>query len=273
MKIEFLFPELVTLYGEKANVEYLAKCLPQARLVTTSLGEGPAFAIPEKNPAALPELKGEGRKILPPELCYIGSMEEDYFEAALESLRPYKKALEKYIKSGRILLATGNAIDLFGKKIEWKDRVYPDGHIADCTLEGLGLFDMVSVVRRDQTRHNSWYYGEFENIKILGHRSTFSRQYGGSSDPFITTLGGFGMNDETKQEGVHRDGFYGTTLLGPLLIMNPELTRYFIGKMCELSGEKAPSELFEEKLIMEAYHNRLAYLSKPDARYAMGALG
>ncbi len=81
------------------------------------------------------------------------------------------------------------------------------------------------------------------------------------------------MNDETKQEGVHRDGFYGTTLLGPLLIMNPELTRYFIGKMCELSGEKAPSELFEEKLIMEAYHNRLAYLSKPDARYAMGALG
>ena len=179
-------------------------------------------------------------------------------------------------------MATGNAIDIFGRTIEWKDRVYPDGHIADCTIEGLGLFDLKSVVRRDYSRHNSWYYGEFEGMKILGHRSTFSRQYGGEKDPFIQTLGGVGMNDETKQEGIHRDGFYGTTLLGPLLIMNPPLTKYLIGKMTEQGARPAdadsskaapPVKLFEEKWAMEAYENRLAYLSKPGARYEMGALG
>ncbi|MBQ1367540.1 MAG: hypothetical protein IIY45_05570 [Firmicutes bacterium] len=270
MKIEFLFPELVTLYGEKANVEYLAKCLPDAEVVTTSLSEGPAFAIRQEDKAS---------SITIPDFVYIGSMEEDFFEAAIAALKPYKKALEKYIKSGRIFLATGNAIDIFGKTIEWKDRVYPDGHISDCTIEGLGLFELKSVVRRDYSRHNSWYYGEYEGIKVLGHRSTFSRQYGAEKDPFIKTLGGFGMNDETKQEGVHRDGFYGTTLLGPLLIMNPPLTKYLIGKMLGRDEKKTrfadqkPITLFEEKWAMEAYENRLSYLSKPGARYEMGALG
>ena len=264
MTIEFLYPELVTLYGEKANVEYLAKCLPEAKGVTTSLSEGPDFALPASGKSSISQ----------PELVYIGSMEEDFFEAALAALRPYRKALIRYIESGRIFLATGNAIDLFGKKIEWKDRVYPDGHIADCTLEGLGLFDFTAVVKRDQSRHNSWFYGDYEGIKIMGHRSTFSRQYGVEADPFIQTLGGVGMDDETKQEGVHRDGFYGTTLLGPLLIMNPPLTKYLIGKIKARTGAKEEKiELFEEKWVMEAYENRLAYLSKPDARYVMGALG
>ena len=272
MRIEFLFPELVTIYGEKANVEYLEKCLPDAQVVTTSLEEGPAFALPLSQTMKAGEDASKKKPSLP-DLCYIGSIQEDYFEAALSSLRPYKKGLERYIKSGRIFLATGNAIDLFGKTIEWKDRVYPDGTVKDCVLEGLGLYDYKSVIHRDQTRHNSWYYGEYENMKIMGHRSTFSRIYGGEVFPFIKTLGGFGMNDETKQEGIHQDDFYATTLLGPLLIMNPDLTKYFIRKMAESSGEKAPENLFEEKLIYEAYHNRLSYLSKPDARYVMGALG
>lgn len=288
MKIEFLFPELVTLYGEKANVEYLKKSLPGAQLVTTSLGEGPAFAIPFTNASTGNISSSKFSATIPaPDFCYIGSMEEEFFEPALSALRPYKKALERYIDSGRIFLATGNAIDLFGTKIEWKNRVYPDGHVADCVLEGLGLFDMTSVIRRDQSRHNSWFYGEFEDIKIMGHRSTFSRQFMTSqsaqaddsaeaqsiAEEFIHTLGGFGMNDETKQEGVRRGGFYGTTLLGPLLIMNPPLTKYFIRQMEQTSGETAPETLFEEKMAMEAYQNRLAYLSKPDARYIMGALG
>ena len=79
MKIEFLFPELVTLYGEKANVEYLAKCLPQAQVVTTKLTEGPAFAIRQDNKAAA---------IMSPDFVYIGSMEEDFFEAAIAALKP-----------------------------------------------------------------------------------------------------------------------------------------------------------------------------------------
>ena len=61
--------------------------------------------------------------------------------------------------------------------------------------------------------------------------------------------------------------------------MIPPLTKYLIGKMLGRDEKKTrladtkPITLFEEKWAMEAYENRLSYLSKPGARYEMGALG
>ena len=37
MKIEILYPEICTLYGDKGNTMYLQKCLPDAEFVTTGL--------------------------------------------------------------------------------------------------------------------------------------------------------------------------------------------------------------------------------------------
>ena len=43
MKIEILYPEICTLYGDKGNTMYLQKCLPDAEFVTTGLNEKPLF--------------------------------------------------------------------------------------------------------------------------------------------------------------------------------------------------------------------------------------
>ncbi len=238
MKIEVLFPELVVLFGESANVKYLQKCVPEAEVVYTRNHEKPAFT--------------EGDV----DFVYVGSMSEEYYEIALETLLPYKEALEKYIEEGKVFLATGNAIDLFGKEIRWGEK----------TIPALGLFDFYSVVDRDN-RHNSWFLGEFEDMKIVSNRSIFSRQYGGEDTPFIKKLGGFGMNDSTDIEGVRKNNFYATSLLGPFLITNPLFTKHILKEM------GTDGTLWNEDIIMEAYSNRLAKFTKPNPRFVMNDHG
>lgn len=238
MKIEFLFPDLVVLFGETSNVRFLEKCLPDAEFIYTKNKEVPAF------------INGDV------DLIYIGSMAEEYYPLAINALKPYKKELEKYIDENKIFISTGNAIDLFGKSIQWGEK----------ELEGLGLFNFHAVVDRDN-RHNSWFLGEFEDMQIVGNRSIFSRQYGGEDTPFIQCTGGWGMNDESKVEGVKKNNFYATTLLGPFLIMNPLFTKYILK---QIGYEQ---ELWNEKDLMEAYQNRLAKFTKPNPRFEMNDHG
>ena len=202
MKIEFLYPELVTLYGENGNREFLQKNLPDAEFVSTSLDMAPAFI------------------------------------------------------TGKVFLATGNAMDLFGKYIQFKDK----------RVEGLGLFDYYSV-EDTSFRHNSWFLGKFEGIKITAFRSTFTRQFGSDADPFIKVLGGSGRNDKSKVEGARLNNFYATSLLGPFLIINPPFAHYLLG----LLGADKP--LCFEETAVKAYQHRLAWMEEPDARFVMGALG
>ena len=238
MKIEFLYPDLVVLFGETANVKFLGNCLPDAEIVYTKNKDVPAFVHGDVD------------------IIYIGSMSEEYYPIAVNALKPYKKELQKYIEDGKVFISTGNSIDLFGKEIRWGKK----------TMEGLGLFDYYAVVDRDN-RHNSWFLGEFEDFKIIGNRSIFSRQYGGEKTPFIHKLGGWGMNDNADFDGIRYKNFYSTSLLGPFLIMNPLFTKYI------LRQAGADDTLWNEKDLFEAYENRLAKFTKPNPRFEMNDHG
>lgn len=226
IKIEFLFPELVTLYGETGNLKYLSKCLPEARIVTTQHGQRPAFV--------------DGSV----DFVYIGSMIDNYLGIAIRGLKPYRYDLERYINSGKIFLATGNALDLFGQYIDWGNQ----------EVKGLGIFDFYSKGNMDE-RHNSWFLGEFEDMKIVANRGTFIREYGGDSEQFIRLLKGEGMNSRCRFDGVRRYNFYATSLLGPLLVMNPPFTQYLL----DLLGDG--HTLWEKDTAMEAYNNRILAVS------------
>ena len=154
------------------------------------------------------------------------------------------------------MLTTDTAMDLFGKYIQFKDK----------RVEGLGLFDYYSV-EDTSFRHNSWFLGKFEGIKITAFRSTFTRQFGSDADPFIKVLGGSGRNDKSKVEGARLNNFYATSLLGPFLIINPPFAHYLLG----LLGADKP--LCFEETAVKAYQHRLAWMEEPDARFVMGALG
>lgn len=227
MKIEILFPEISNIYGDSGNVMYLKQSIPNVEIIETNLGEEPAF-IKEKI-----------------DLIYLGSMTEKMQEKAINSLNPYKENIKNSIEKGKAFLCTGNAIEIFGKYIENEDS---------SKIDGLNILDIYS--KRDMMhRYNSLFLGEFEGIKIVGFKSQFSHEYGDNSNNyFAKVIRGSGLNKESKLEGVKINNFIATTILGPILVLNPEFTKYFIQNILK---QENVNIAFEEE-AMDAYRKRLA---------------
>lgn len=233
MKVEILYPEICNLYGDSANVMYLKKSLTKVKFIETHINDKPQF-IDKKN------------KI---KMVYIGCMTEEHQKLVIEKLLPFKEKIEEYIESDNILLATGNAFEIFGKYIEGKDEK------VDC----LNIFDFYTKLDFNH-RHNSLFIGEYKNIKIVGFKSQFTHSYlEGVNDNynFIKVDRGVGLNPSYNYEGINKNNFYGTYLLGPLLPMNPFFTKYLFKLM---NVEEDPA--FMEN-AMDAYDFRVKEISNP----------
>lgn len=222
MKIEYLFEEYSCLYGDQANVTYLEKNLPKGSIFHTSFNDKPKFLT---------------NKI---DLIYMGSLSEINQEKIIKKLLPFKKKIKELISNNTIFLFTGNSFEIFGKYIIKENRE---------KIKGLGLIDFYSV-RTIPTRYNSLYLGKFNDLNIVGYTSRFSFAYSDNNYLFQNTKG-YGMNLKCKYEGIRYKNFFGTYLLGPILILNPYFTKYLLS----LKGFNKPL-LYEEDLI-KAYDYRV----------------
>lgn len=222
MKIEILFPELCGLFGDTGNVRYLRCCLPYAEFLSTALLDEPYFV----NNC--------------PELIYMGPMTERAQRLVIEKLRPYKERLNDLIESGTCFLFTGNSMEVLGEYIE------TDGE----RLEGLGLLKLRA--KRDmKNRFNSLFLGKFCEIDIVGFHSRFASAES-DEDGFAEVVRGSGTRQGAKYEGVRKNNFFGTNLLGPLLVLNPDFTLYLLKLM---GGD---GKLAFEETVRKAYSLRLA---------------
>ena len=197
MRIEILFPEFCNLFGDMYNMRYLKMCVPEAEFIETALDEVPAFVNEDIN------------------LIYLGPMTEKTQEKVIKRLMPYKERIEELIEKNVFFLFTGNAAEVLGKYIENEDG---------SKIEGVGIFD-VYAKRNMMHRHNSYLVGMYGNIEIVGFKSQFTMMYGdNSSSYFLQVEKGIGINEESKLEGIKKNNFIGTYLLGPILIENPLFT-------------------------------------------------
>lgn len=238
MIIEVLFPDLCNLYGDNGNVQYLAASLPEAELVFTSNLETPRFTKEAVD------------------LIYLGSMPEAGQELAIQRLLPHREALRQYVESGKVLLATGNALELFGAYIQDGARKIP----------ALGWFPC-HAVRDMEQRHNSMFLGTFGDMKIVGARSQFSYTCGELAHPFVQVTGGYGIDLKSKVEGIHYKNFFATYLLGPFLVLNPCFTQYLL----KLLGHEGQPAFWQE--AVEAYEYRLKGLETPGVCFLVGEHG
>ena len=225
IKIEVLFPEFGNLYGDMGNINYLEKCIPNAEIVKTSIDDEPAFLNEKIN------------------LIYLGPLTERKQEIIIEKLQPYREKIEEEINKGTPFLFTGNAVEILGKSIENEDGT---------SIEGLGIFDFLT--KRDMlNRFNCLVLGKYEDIKIVGFKSQFTKLYGNNEDNyFINCEMGIGFNNENSKEGIKKNNFIGTHIIGPILILNPLLTL----KLMKTMGIEEPKLAFEKDVI-EAYNIRL----------------
>ena len=233
MKIEILYPELCNLFGDAMNAEYLRRAIPEAEFVNTTLKTRPGF------------LDGDVG------LVYMGAMTESAQTLAADALRPFKEQLVERIDGGTAFLITGNALELFGTRIENEDGSYEDM---------LGVFELYAR-RQMMRRYSSIYLGTFGDMDIVGFKSqfAFSHDSGDGGVPAaFKTLRGAGRKPEQVEEGVRINNFIATYVLGPLLVMNPPFARY----MLNLLGVEE-RELPYERAARAAYDARLSEFRDP----------
>lgn len=239
MIIEILYPELSNIYGDSANFTYFKQSYSDTEIIETHLGEKPKFID-----------KGKV------DLVYRGTMTESAQLLFIENAHVYLNEFKNAIERGQAFLITGNAIEVFGEKIIDK---------SDGEIECLGLFKIHSERDLNSKRFNSLYLGKYKNIDVVGFKSQFSHSYYDDKElmPLFDTIRGPGLNPDTKKEGIHYKNFMATYLIGPLLVLNPDLL-VAIGEETGAAGirpafEKTSRQAFEKRLAENKDENRGFY--------------
>lgn len=231
MIIELLFNEVCGLYGDSQNAAYLKATLPEATFIETPITDEPYFVNNT------------------PDMIYIGSMSENTQRRVIEKLMPHKNRILELIENNVVILATGNAGEVFCKHIDYVTE--------ELATEGLGIFDMnVKVNLFD--RYNGKVLGQFEDLQIVGFRSQFSFLYGDNTENyFVKCQRGDGINRESKLEGLKKNNLFVTQILGPILPLNPLFCEHLI---C-LTGNEATAA--HKDAAMDAYRQRIKEFSDP----------
>lgn len=218
MVIEILYPDICNLYGDRGNILFLKENLSNSTIVETRVNEVPYFVNHNVD------------------MLYMGSASEAKQSMIIDRLKPYKDRIIELINQDKMFLLTGNSLEIFAKNI------YENGIVINT---GLAILD-VEVERNYQKRVNSIFKGKYQDLTILGFQSQFD-SYKSNMEPLFEME--YGINSFSKKhfEGVKYKNLIATTLLGPLLILNPE----FSLKILNMTELKYQTQLFS------AYNKRL----------------
>ena len=211
IRILHLFPDLMNLYGDYANLSILTRYM--------SL-EGCPYELIASNTPVDPHGY---------DLVYIGCGTERSSLRALELLLPLKEAFSVWLSGGGILLLTGTAYEIFCETIREDGE---DGTV--CT--GMGLIPG-NVIRTRSKRYLGdviYSFGGSEK-NIIGFVNKCSQTE--LAGPALFQTGSEQGNTVTSgSEGYLSDGIVATSLTGPVLIKNPDLCRWFLDRLYEKAG-------------------------------------
>jgi CobQ-like glutamine amidotransferase family enzyme len=190
---------------------------------------------------------------------YIGCGTEKNQLVVLEDIKKYKDELNKYINQGKVLLATGNAYEMFGKQItiEKRDNIGKE----DVTVEGLGIVDFDVIRQKDRITSDIIYSSKYLDNKVVGFINKMSEIHHNIDSLFKVEFG-VGENNKNDSEGVKHKNFFGTYVIGPILVRNPELLNKIVEQICISSDEKFVLKDVEYDIEKKAYELVLEELSK-----------
>ena len=201
MKIIHLFADLCNLYGDYGNVCALKRALEK---------KGETVEV-------IYQTVDDTIDLSEADFVHIGSATERNQKAAMEYLLPYRDNIKAALDKGTIMLATGNSFEIFGKSVTDCDGTRHDG---------LDLFGYETVEGKERIVTDSLCSTTLCEGEIIGFINKASCTSGVDS-PLFSVKQGDGNDKDDSNEGVHYGSFYGTHLIGPLLIRNPKLCEAF----------------------------------------------
>ena len=211
IKIAHLYYDLMNLYGENGNVRYLKKKLEQqgfsVEVYFLTVDENIDFSKYD--------------------FYYIGTGSDDNKQIVLKDIIKYKNDIKEAIKSGKYFLVTGNALDLFGEGI-----ISLDNELS-VALEAFRY----QVKEEDFRIVGEQYYStSFTDKKIIGFQNRNSVMINVKEEKLFDVIKGTGYKPNDVTEGIHLNNFFGTYLLGPILVRNPYFTDCIIKGLCDSLG-------------------------------------
>ena len=201
MRIIHLFADLCNLYGDYGNVCALKRML-----------ENKGQNVEVEYQSIDDEIDVSGANFV-----FIGSATERNQKVALNYLQSYKDNIKTALDNGTVILATGNSFEIFGQSVTDCDGI---------KHEGLSFFPYEMVEGKERIVTDSLCTTLLCGGDIIGFVNKASLTTGADS-PLFDVKQGSGNSKDDNKEGVHYGNFYGTHLIGPVLIRNPQLCEYF----------------------------------------------
>ena len=226
MKILHLYPQLMNLYGEYGNLAVLKKHLEDQGEEVTIIRKEIADSIDFRDC----------------DMIYMGSGTEKNQLVALEDLMKYRPYLKKAMEEGKVMLFTGNAMEVMGERVD----DHPALHFCDFSVE-----------TTDKRYTGDVIVANDELGEVVGfiNRSTLIK--GGEKEKLFTYDFRYATLKDNDYEGYRVHNLFGTHIIGPVLVKNPR----FMETIVKLLVKDEYREIvypYEE----EAYQTTLSELRK-----------
>ncbi len=209
LKIAWLFPDTLYLHGERGNVLALERFGKMAKM------------DPE---IAHIDFKTEDFNPMDYDIIFCPPGEISSFKPIIEYLSPYKGQFETFVEEGRVLIATGTSMALWGKEIR-----RTDGSI----IEGLGICEYKAIEKDSVYGDDNLFVCKYngEELDMLCSQIQMVDIELEEQSPFGHLIYGYGNTGQDTNEGYIKANSIFTNCLGPMLVTNPWLTMEVI-KVC-----------------------------------------
>lgn len=197
INILHLYYDIMNLYGEYGNIKVLERHL---------IDQGVNVIVDKKS-------IGDEIDFNKYDFIYIGSGTENNQLFVLKDLLKRKDNLKEYIENDGFALFTGNSYEMLGKAIDDK--------------EALSIFDFETKTEETRTTSDIICTSDIIEDKIIGFINSMSIVSNNDKPLFKVLKGGAG-----NEEGIRHKNTFGTHIIGPILVRNPELLKYFIKELC-----------------------------------------
>lgn len=242
LTIGWLYPDLMSIYGDRGNIITLQKRCEWRGI---------------KTDVKRISLENASKDLATCDLIFAGGAQDSQQTLVFTDLKQSKgKILQGIIEDDIPGLYICGAYQFLGKYYKEADGT---------TVNGLGIFDLHTInpgenhkrlignVSATVSKELQITNQELQTITtIVGFENHGGRTYlGKGMKPFATIDHGFGNNGEDKTEGAVYKNSLGSYFHGPILPKNPHLADFLI--------KKALEKKYNEEVTLETLDDTLAY--------------
>lgn len=183
------------------------------------------------------------------DFVFIGPIDNQ--KKVLNHLLKYKNDIKTYIENNKFMLITGSTLNLFGKCINSKTKKH----------KGLNIFDFEVEEEDFYIIDKCIFNMKSIDTKIIGYQNQ-NTTIKNINYPLFEVIIGTGSYPKSEYEGIHYKNFYGTYLLGPLLIKNPTLLIHFVKEIIKQKDPNFKIKKFNLHFETKAYNNNIDQINK-----------